>query len=142
VTSQGDWIEFYNPGDEPIDIGGYSFVDEDYPDPEPFHRYIFGVGQVVGQGGGGGGGGNGGAGGAASVILGPGEYLVVTNVKDEDFDFGLGGDDLVRLYDPDMVEVDIADWPDDGALVSYCRFPDGGPFEVDCTQTEGATNMQ
>lgn len=115
VTSSGsDDIEFHNYGTEPVDISGWSFTDDNLA-REDYH--VFADGTVVPAGG----------------------FLVRRNP--DDFGFGLGGTDAVNLFDADGALVDTTTWPAGGALVSWCRIPDGtGDFRTCTTATFGASN--
>ncbi|NUO51367.1 MAG: lamin tail domain-containing protein [Polyangiaceae bacterium] len=114
-SSANDQIELLNTGNTAVDLGGYSIIDAS---GDPGNVYVFPDGTMI----------DGGA------------YLVL--VGDTDHMFGLGGDDAVELLDPAMAQVDIADWPDGEATVSYCRLPNGtGAFQVCTAQTFGAENM-
>ena len=109
-----DFIELYNDGDGTADLSDFIVTDSD-----PLHVAIFGVG----------------------TELAPGEFLVL--YADEAFDFGLGADDSVTLFDAEGVIVDTIDWaagdaPED---LSYGRFPDGsGEFETLTPPTPGERN--
>ncbi len=114
-SAANDRIELFNTGNTAIDISGYSIID-DSGDPE--NVYVFPAGTTI----------DGGA------------YLVL--VGDTDHMFGIGGDDAVELLDGGMTQVDIADWAEGEATVSYCRVPNGtGAFGVCAAQTFGAANM-
>jgi len=82
----GDWVEFHNPGAQGLDLSGWQFRDE-----QDDHIY-----EIPG-----------------GTVLGPGAYLVLAASR-EDFtdlfpevqnllpghmDFGLGREDMLRLYD-------------------------------------------
>jgi hypothetical protein len=114
-SASNDRIELFNTGNTPVDLGGYSIIDDS---GDPGNVYVFPAGTMI----------NG------------GEYHVL--VGGTDHMFGLGGDDAVELLDPGMMQVDIADWGDGEAVVSYCRLPNGtGAFQVCGAQTFGAANM-
>lgn len=114
-SAANDRIELFNPGNAAADIGGFSIIDAS-GDPE--NVYVF----------------------APGTMIAAGEYLVL--VGDTDHMFGIGADDAVELLDGAMMQVDIADWADGEAVVSYCRLPNGsGAFQVCTAQTFGAENM-
>ena len=46
----GDWVEFYNSGDQPVDLSGYIFEDSDGAE-KPDHRYPLPEGSVIEPGG-------------------------------------------------------------------------------------------
>ncbi len=115
VSSAGDDpIELYNPGDEPVELGGWHLTDARGDDSQ--ERYTFPVG----------------------TTLAPGAFLVLR--KDQDHAFGLGADDAVVLYD-DAGIVDLVDWAAGDAGVSFCRVPDGEGAPKPCAAaTLGAAN--
>jgi hypothetical protein len=117
VTSAGtDDVEFYNYGDETIDLSGWYFTDDQLDRLTP---YVFPTG----------------------TTLAPGAYIVRRNP--DDFTFGLGGSDEVNLYDVDGELVDTTGWPSGAALVSWCRIPNGtGAFQSCSAQTFGAANVE
>ncbi|TVR03630.1 MAG: lamin tail domain-containing protein [Deltaproteobacteria bacterium] len=114
VTSAGDdFIEFYNQSSEPVDLSGWSVLD-DNPENE---RYFFRQGTVIA----------------------PGRFIVL--VKGDDHQFGIGWEDEVNLYDASGRLVDHTAWPPGAAEVSWCRMPDGtGAFQSCSQQTFGALN--
>lgn len=117
VTTIGDdeldWVEFYNRGTEPANIGGWSFGDSD-----PTNLYVFDDGAVVPAGG----------------------YLVIQ--QDIDFDFGLGRTDEALLRDAAGVIVDSTAWAEPAAdFGTWGRLPNGtGLFQSLNVPTRGAAN--
>ncbi len=112
-----DWVEIYNPGDEPVDLAGYFFVDNHFGDPG------FSLAAIP-------------SGSPVQTTVPAHGYLIAW--FDEDLDQGpmhintkLGSSaDAVYLLAPDMLQVldqvvyaDIAGLEDD---VSWGRSPDGG----------------
>ncbi|NLA65894.1 MAG: lamin tail domain-containing protein, partial [Leucobacter sp.] len=86
----GDWIEFLNTGGEPVNLSGFIVRDD-----KDSNVFTF----------------------ADGTIIAPGEYLVIDAVEDGvgDFDFGLGKEDQVRLFDPANVLIDEVSWSAHGA---------------------------
>lgn len=102
----GDWVEFYNPGDEQVDLEGWKFKDQD-----DNHIYIF----------------------PEETSIGAGEFLVLCRNTQQfftlfpqtipaigDFDFGFSSNgDLLRLYNNIDYLVDEVQyqpempWPED-----------------------------
>jgi hypothetical protein len=118
VDPDVDWIELFNPGTEAADLSGWKLRDDD-----PLHELLFPEGTVVEAG----------------------AYLVLYRDAEGSFDFGLGPDDALFLYDTTTALVDFADWSDGDAPAgaSYGRFPNGtGPFETLLTPTPGAANIE
>ncbi len=114
-SSDDDPIELYNPGDEAVDMSGWTVVDEN--DQPTQGAYVFPEGSV----------------------LEPDTYHVLR--KQIAHLFGLGGADSVRLLDNDGLLVDAVTWPKDGAVVSFCRIPNGtGASQVCSAPTFGETN--
>jgi len=111
-----DWIELHNPGDEPVDVGGWRLTDED-----PTHVTILAEGRKIEAG----------------------EHLLLLRDDPSGFTFGLGGSDAVSLFDASGTLVDFVSWssgeaPDD---MSYGRIPDGtGAFTTLESPTPGAKN--
>lgn len=115
VESNGDdtdWVELYNIGDGPIDLSRFGLKDND--DTRDFTI-------------------------AAGTILEAGSFLVL---DDTEFDYGLGGDDEVRLYAPDGVTIVASYGWAAHAPTTYGRCPDGdGDFLVTTVSTRGAPNL-
>ncbi|TPX05138.1 lamin tail domain-containing protein, partial [Schumannella luteola] len=110
----GDWIEFVNTGDVPVDAGGLVVRDNDVVNP-----YTIPAGAWVAAGG----------------------YLVLDNGTN--FLYGLGKGDSVRLYDTDGTTLlDSTTWPSGThASPSWGRCPDAsGDFAITQSATKGAAN--
>lgn len=127
VESNGDdtdWVELGNPTDSTLDLSGYVFTDSE---PEK-HQYVLPQGSTVS----------------------PGGLLLVNQTQhgDPGFDFGLGGEDAVRLYAPDtdLEQVTSAtpvveySWTEH-AQVTYGRCPDlTGETQDTTASTPGEPN--
>lgn len=112
-----DWVELFNAGDAPADIGGWVLRDGD-----PTHVYTF----------------------AGGTILPSGVFYLLSRDPDLGFDFGLGAADSVLLYNGDLL-VDGITWVEGEAPdgFSYGRYPDGtGPFGTLFTPTPGTANAE
>ncbi|GAA5147658.1 hypothetical protein GCM10025768_08180 [Microbacterium pseudoresistens] len=113
----GDWIEFLNPTDAPIDLGGYRVQDDSDKNPYTI---------------------------PAGIVVQPGEFLVLDELIDGegDFDFGLGGTDRVRLFDPaGALETETA-WAGHAATTWGARVIDGAvEWAVTAEPTKGAENV-
>ncbi|UOR01009.1 lamin tail domain-containing protein [Leucobacter allii] len=109
----GDWIEFANTGEAPVDLSGFTVRDDD-----DAHGYAFPAGST----------------------LAPGGYLVIDELQrtgEGDFDFGLGGADAVRLFDPSGALVDAYAWTAHAAT-TYGVDGDGAWAETEApTKGEG-----
>ncbi len=106
-----DWVELFNTSAWAIDLGGVSFSDNN----PGKNRYDIPAGTVIGSG----------------------ETLVLT---EEQFDFGLGGEDSATLSEGDAI-IDTYSWTAH-ALHSYGRCPDGvGEFGQTTEATPGAANL-
>jgi hypothetical protein len=123
-----DWIELYNPGDEPYELAGH-WITDDVTDPLK-HEFP-----------------------ADTPAIEPHGWLVLFADDDEEegplhLSFALasaGGDD-VALFGPSsggnalVDSVDVI--PPGVADLSYARIPDGGPdLESDQSPTPGAANQ-
>ena len=117
-----DWVELYNPTDEPIDLSGFGFTNE----IKRTFRYRF----------------------PAGTVLNPGEYLVLyctggTEQSDGDpfctgFNLSASGEDLY-LVNPNNVEADEVHVPALEPDTSYAKNADGA-FEVTTIPTPGEAN--
>lgn len=104
-----DWIELYNPLDEPLDVSGLGVMDSDTRD------YTI----------------------PAGTVIDPRGYLVLTETE---FDFGLGGNDQVRIFDGDTL-VEQTSWTEHAAE-TWGRCPDAtGDFTVTTAATPGERNQ-
>ncbi len=110
----GDWIEFLNTGGEPVNLSGFIVRDD-----KDSNVFTF----------------------ADGTIIAPGEYLVIDAVEDGvgDFDFGLGKEDQVRLFDPANVLIDEVSWSAHGAP-SWGRL-DSGELQQTLETTKGTANV-
>lgn len=130
VDSQpADWVEFYNPGTEPLDISGYEVRDN-----SDDHRWQFLPGTVITAG----------------------QFLVVDEATiglvdglQERFSapIGIGSADSIRLYDRDGTKIDdTLPWTahaaigGDFAAATLARCPDGVGAFVLAHTTPGASN--
>lgn len=118
VESNGDatdWFELYNTGAAPVDLSGFSFLDND----DSKMPFVFPAGSVIA----------------------PGAFLVVENVgPPTGFDFGLGGADSVRLFDTTGGLYTEYTWTEH-ATTTYGRCPDGaGPWATTLAATKGGPN--
>ena len=117
-----DWIELYNYGDEPLDLGGWGLSDT-YDDP---FRWIF-----------------------PPVVIEPGEFLLVwASGKDRrpepelhtNFRIAWEGEEIM-LTRPDSVRVDEIPPTEIPTDMSYGRYPDGtGEFFYYSIPTPGEPN--
>ncbi len=112
----GDWVEFYNSYDRPLDVSGYVFRDNDSS-----RGYVLPAGSVI-----------------------PGKGFLVLDESNNGsigFGFGLGGGDQARLFLPDGTTlVDSYTWTSH-ATTTYGRCPDGsGAFTTSSISTKGASN--
>ncbi len=107
----GDWVELYNTGNVPVDLGGYFFRDNDNT-----RQYII----------------------PSNTVIAPGGFLLLDEAQ---FGFGLGGADEARLFAPGGVTlVDSYRWTAH-ATTTYARCPDGtGAFQTSTTSTRGTPN--
>lgn len=117
VSSGGtpdDWIEFYNSGTQTFDLSGFRVQDDSEKNP-----YFF----------------------AEGTSLAPGEYLVIDTVKKSvgDFDFGLGAEDKVRLFDAAGTQIDEVQWTAHGEP-SWGRLAEGA-LAATASVTKGAANV-
>uniref|UniRef100_A0A942SX86 Lamin tail domain-containing protein n=1 Tax=Neobacillus citreus TaxID=2833578 RepID=A0A942SX86_9BACI len=119
VESNGDdtdWVELANTSATAIDLSGYAFLDDD----SSHDAYVLPAGSSIA----------------------PGGYFVIDQLSATapGFDFGLGGTDTVRLYDPSGDLVLRYSWTAHAA-VTYGRCPDGTGALVDTTaSTKGQAN--
>ena len=110
----GDWIEFVNAGGSPVDLSGYVVKDS-----EDDHAYAI----------------------ADGTILMPQSFLVLDELADQGdghFDFGLGGSDRVRLFDPSGALVDEAVWT--AHAPTTLGRTDAGDWAATERPTKGAPN--
>jgi hypothetical protein len=107
----GDWVELYNAGTGTADLSGWRLLDND----DTHTAYVI----------------------ATGTSLAPGAFLVL---EEEQFGFGLGGADNVRLFDAANSLVDTYAWPSH-APTTYGRCPSGtGAFQITTSATKGTAN--
>ncbi len=130
IDSQpADWVEFYNPGTEALDISGYEIRDD-----SDDHRWQFPAGTSI-------------AGGGYVLVQADTVGLVGGSVARFDTAVGIGSADRIRLYDASLALIDDSlPWSGhaaidgDAAAATLARCPDGeGPFVL-AYPTPGATN--
>lgn len=108
--SPGDWVELINTGSLATDISGWFLKDDN-----DSRTFAF----------------------APGTVLAPGALLVVDEAT---FGFGLGGADMVRIFDANGVLVDSYAY-ESHAAQSYGRCPDGsGDFADTSAVTKGTPN--
>ncbi|HAQ59322.1 MAG TPA: hypothetical protein DCR63_02325, partial [Microbacterium sp.] len=109
----GDWIELYNPSDAPVVLDGYVVKDSD-----DTHNYTIPTGTTVA----------------------PGGFLVLDELKASvgNFDFGLGSEDRVRLFDASEVLVEEYAWP--AHATTTWGVYDDGKWALTSEPTKGAAN--
>lgn len=115
VSSTTDQVELYNRSGAAVDVSAWFIQDEDQ---DATKTYAFPAGSTIAAG----------------------AFLVLE--KGTAHAFGFGKDDVVYLYDVDGELADVADWPTNGALVSWCRVPDGTGEFGECKPTFGAANSR
>ena len=106
----GDWVELYNPGTSPVDLGGWLFRDND-----DTHNYLIPAGTSIPAGG----------------------YFVLEEAA---FGFGLGAAESARLYDTAMVIVDSHAWTAHAAITYGRCPNGSGAFVEQLPSTKGAAN--
>lgn len=114
-TGGPDWVELVNRDlQSPVDVSSWILRDED-------DRSLVRI--------------------PAGTVLAPGGYLVVETADDSiASSFGLGKDDMIRLYTADGTElVDQYAWTEHAATEG--RLPDGSGTWVDTEPTPGAPNV-
>lgn len=118
VESNGDatdWVEIVNSSDAPVDISGWTVMDDD---PAGHAADVTPL--------------------PAGTVLAPGEYFVFD--QNTHFTFGLGKADKASVRDADGVVVAEYAWSDHAA-VTFGRCPDAtGPFTDQPASTKGAAN--
>lgn len=118
VESNGDtndWVEIYNAGTTSVDISGWYILDND---PEKHKSDVIPL--------------------AEGTVLEPGAYFVFD--ENNQFNFGLGKEDKVTLYNNNREIVAEYEWSKHAAGV-YARIPDGTGDFADCeTSTKGYSN--
>jgi len=109
-----DYIELLNTGSSEIDLNGYILCDDKGKDDDKAKTF-------------------------ASETIAAGAYLLLC--KDTDFEFGIGGDDTVTLFDAGKVQISSSGiMTEEGSeALSYQRKPDG--TYVYAIPTPGAENF-
>lgn len=115
VSSSTDQLELYNRSGAAVDLSAWFIQDEDQAAEK---TYAFPAGSTIAAG----------------------AFLVLE--KGTAHAFGFGKDDVAYLYDVDGELADVADWPTNGALESWCRVPDGTGEFGECKPTFGAANSR
>ncbi|GAB3063732.1 hypothetical protein GCM10027079_33570 [Sediminivirga luteola] len=111
-----DWVELFHIGDEPVDISGYIFRDDN-----DNRGYTLPEGSIVE----------------------PGDFFVIDQAQGvrPGFDFGLGANDEVRLFAPDGATLIVEYSWTEHAAVTYGRCPDGtGEMQDTTVSTKGGPN--
>lgn len=114
----GDWIEFVNTSSAPVDLTGYGVRDN----KDDSILYTF----------------------PASTIVAPGAFLVIDQVDGGvgGFDFGLGKEDSVRLFDPQGGIVDETTWSGHSPATWGVQDIDGlASWAQTAESTRGAANL-
>ena len=106
----GDWVELYNAGTSPVDVGGWLFRDND-----DTHNYLIPAGTVIPAGG----------------------YFVLEEAA---FGFGLGAAESARLYDTAMAIVDSYTWTAHAAITYGRCPSGSGAFVEQPTATKAMAN--
>ncbi len=115
-----DWVEFYNPGTDAVDLSGWKLKDS-----KDTHIFVFPQGTTIAAGG-------------FLLAYGKGGTSALT------FTFGLGDADSVRLFQVDGQLIDSVSWMlgEAPSGMSLGRYPDGhGPFYTLPTPTPGDHNV-
>ena len=115
----GDWIEFLNTSVDAVDLSGF-VVKDDKDDSS----YVFPEGTIVQ----------------------PGAYLVIDQLDGDtgagQFDFGLGKDDQVRLFDTNGAIIDETSWTGHAVATWGARDVDGAvEWAATAESTRGAANV-
>ena len=111
-----DWVEIVNTGDTAVDISGWFVTDDKGLERLP--------GETWGL--------------AEGTVLQPGAVLVLEDSVD--FDFGLGKEDTVSLYNGNNELIDSHAY-EGHASGTYSRVPDGTGDFVDQAATKNALNI-
>ena len=114
-----DWIEFYNPGEAPLNVGDYAF--------SPDAASAVG-GFIIPE----------------DTVLEADAYLVFTRNALDSFTFDFAADGEAALFDGDGVLVESTDWEagDGSSPSSWGRMPNGtGAFQDIAAPSQGAENL-
>jgi hypothetical protein len=110
--TSGGWVELFNPTDRPVDLSGWTMIDNNFFGP----TYTFATGSVIP----------------------PNGFFVV---EGKDLPFGIDGTDSAYLFSRFGVLVDVVSWPTPPA-VTFGRCPDGGTrFGDTAAPTKGGPNV-
>jgi hypothetical protein len=123
-----DWIELYNAGDAPVDLGGM-YLTDDVSAPS---KWRIPVGM------------------AAQTTIGPHGFLLIWADKDSTapglhaaFSLDAGGEELALLDADGVTVIDTVSFGEQRADVSYGRFPDGADtWSLLDVPTPGARNVR
>ncbi|MGM9913234.1 lamin tail domain-containing protein [Floccifex sp.] len=118
IESNGDandWVEVINTSNVPVDISGWYILDNE-PDKHLSDTVPL----------------------PSGTILNPGQILVLNETVD--FNFGLGKNDSVTLYDGNGNVMDSYAW-NSHANGTFARIPDGTGAFVDTSATKGTNNQ-
>ena len=107
-----DWIEIYNAGNDAVNLKGWSIIDEDTTHPKFIIKEDYQIQP------------------SEFVIMTKEleefeEFISITNKKFGDFDFGIGGDDIIKLIDENGITHDSVNydndspWPEDADGTGY-----------------------
>ena len=118
ATTDIDWVEIINTGEEAVDIGNWFITDD-----KDLERLEKGKEWKIAEG----------------TILNPGEVLVIEHSDILD-NLSLGKEDKVILYDKDKKQIDLFSY-NGHAEGTYARVPDGTGEFVDQMSTKGALNI-
>ncbi|MGO2113195.1 MAG: lamin tail domain-containing protein, partial [Pseudoclavibacter sp.] len=106
----GDWVELFNTGDTDVDLSGWMVRDDN-----DTRESVIPDGTIIATGG----------------------YYII---EESALGFGLGGDDMARLFTPDNTLVSELDWAEHAAT-SFGKCPNGtGDGVVQTSVTKGAAN--
>eukprot|EP01023_Acetabularia_acetabulum_P027195 TRINITY_DN2575_c0_g1_i2.p2 TRINITY_DN2575_c0_g1~~TRINITY_DN2575_c0_g1_i2.p2 ORF type:complete len:196 (-),score=33.04 TRINITY_DN2575_c0_g1_i2:310-897(-) len=116
-STEEDWMELYNSCSESVNLANYLIRDSTTA------TFIMGQGTCVHQ------------------IL-PRSYLLLMRRQNCSFEFGLGGDDSVHLFNPLGDEIDSTTWVQGAAPEgkSWARLPNGGGPFITSDPTPGEFN--
>lgn len=114
-----DWIELYNSGTTPVDIGGYKIYDSG-GNTNPEKKMVIAAG---------------------TSIPAKGFFVIVTDIDKSLNGFGLSSSgEEVWLEDKTGKVIDNLVFPSMETNQSYSRIPDGGTWAITNTITRGASN--
>lgn len=121
-----DWIEIYNAGGQPIDIGGM-YLTDDLSDPT---RWRIPTGKP------------------AATTIAAGGFLVIwadgdtaDAVLHASFKLGVEGEEIALCDKDGATVIDYMAFADLASDTSYGRLPDGGPWQFMVLPTPGSSNF-